>query len=144
MMVVIPHPTEELKLIKLQKSLIADLNTAATIYVASIPLWIDFPFSDSESYTKNELKTITKSIKEITLGELQYSSNEVYIPVSIKTDAAEIKTKLSFLKLYKGADSNPALNFEQPVKKIKIFRLGIPEDLSTNSKAIKDFVWCKL
>lgn len=142
-MVLIPHPTEELKLRKFQKKLIADLNTCSTIHVASTPLWIEIP-SETSLVTKDDLKNFSKTIISVEPAELTQTDSEIYLAIKIKTSKSEIQSNLSLLKLYKGNSKSLTKNTELPFKKIKIFRLGIPEDLSSNSKAIKDFVWCKL
>ena len=41
MIVIIPHQTEELKLIRFQKELIKQLNSQKDIFYAQQPLWIE-------------------------------------------------------------------------------------------------------
>lgn len=143
-MVLIPHPTEELKLIKFQKKLISELNVAPSIYVSHLPLWIDIPNTNIVPETKDDLKTFSKTINSVEFVDFTQDDKGLSIKVTINTTTGKIFADLPILHLYKGPAKNLPQNIELPFKKIKIFRLGIPEDLSTNSKAIKDFVWCKL
>ncbi len=142
MMVIIPHETELLKLVKYQKQLIQQLNSNSSIYTAHQPLWIEFSCHQFNAESQDDLKSFSKKITSIELEKLSHTSDKIFAIVKIKTDLAEIQSELPLLDLYKGSPKSADL--ELPFKKIKIFRLGIPEDLSENSKAIKDFVWCKL
>lgn len=142
MMVIIPHETELLKLVKFQKQLIKDLNSASTIYAAHQPLWIEFSHEQFKAESQADLKLLSKRIISIELEKLSQSDEKIIAVVKIKTDIADIMAELPLLHLYKGSPKSADIEF--PFKKIKIFRLGIPEDLSENSKAIIESVWCKL
>lgn len=141
-MVIIPHPTEQIKLIKFQKQLISELNDSNTIYYSFLPLWIELNSNLFQSEDQKDLKLISKKITSIDLIEILNTDKDIGIKIIIKTDSKEIECYLPLLKLYKGPSKKS--DWQIPVKKIKIFRLGIPEDFYENSKAIKDFVWCKL
>lgn len=142
-MVIIPHETELLKLVKFQKLLISNTNDSNSVYIASQPLWIPFQ-CNSNINTKDDLKQISKTINSIELNNIEKSANDFYISVTIATTNGTFTSKLPLLRLYHGNEKSIPANTDLPFKKIKIFRLGIPEDLSENSKAIIESVWCKL
>ena len=144
MAVVILHPTEELKLIKFQKELISDLFTEGRILLAARPLWIEI---GSDSVTYKELPSL--NIRSIDFGELEISDKEIYIPVIISTENEQIASKLSLVSIYSGntfSDSDRTIirQKKQPVRQLKIFRLGNEKELSSVSKCITESKWCKL
>ena len=57
MIVIVPHPTQELLLIKAQKELIKKLFSTDTIIYCQLPLWIDADF-DSVVKAKKEIKNL--------------------------------------------------------------------------------------
>ena len=144
MAVVILHPTEELKLIKFQKELISDLFTEGRILLAARPLWIKIG-SDSVPY--NELTSL--NIRSIEFGELEISDKEIYIPVIISTENEQIDSKLSLVSIYSNntfSDSDRTIirQKKQPVRQLKVFRLGNEKELSSISKCITESKWYKL
>ncbi len=144
MAVVILHPTEELKLIKFQKELISDLFTEGRILLAARPLWIEI---GSDSVTYKELTSL--NIRSIDFGELEISDKEIYIPVIISTENEQIASKLSLVSIYSGntfSDSDRTIirQKKQPVRQLKVFRLGNEKELSSVSKCITESKWCKL
>lgn len=145
MTVIIPHPTEELKLIKFQKELIKILNTEGKIYYAHQPLWLPLP-EEYSANTKAELKTMGKNIKQIKILSPEYKNSDVQLPVMID----DKKVFLPLLHFYKknGSQSTENISLPQlppcPVSLFKIFRLAISEKTSENSQAVTDFTWIKL
>ena len=143
MAVIIIHPTEELKLINLQKELISELFTEGRILVAAMPLWI--PLVDSaETTTEHE-----KLKYQIELNNLEITDTEVFIPVTITSDKGKFSSKLTLVNLHRGrafSDSDRKIisQKKQPVRQLKIFRLGIAQAEGPHAKSISDFVWCKL
>ena len=143
MAVVILHPTEELKLIKFQKELISDLFTEGRILLAARPLWIEI---GSDSVTYKELPSL--NIRSIDFGELEISDKEIYIPVIISTENEQIVSKLSLVSIYRNntfSDSDRTIirQKKQPVRQLKVFRLGNEKELSSVSKCITEYKWCK-
>ena len=144
MAVVILHPTEELKLIKFQKELISDLFTEGRILLADRPLWIEI---GSDSVTYKELPSL--NIRSIDFGEPEISDKEIYIPVIISTENEQIVSKLSLVSIYRNntfSDSDRTIirQKKQPVRQLKVFRLGIEKELSSNSKCITESKWIKI
>ena len=142
MAVIILHPTEELKLINLQKELISELFTEGRILVAAMPLWI--PLVDSaETTTEHE-----KLKYQIELNNLEITDTEVFIPVTITSDKGKFSSKLTLVNLHSGqnfsdSDRQFISQKKQPVKQLKVFRLGIEKELSSNSKCITESKWIK-
>ena len=143
MAVIILHPTEELKLINLQKELISELFTEGRILVAAMPLWI--PLVDSAETT-----TEHKKLKyQIELNNLEITDTEVFIPVTITSDKGKFSSKLTLVNLHSGqnfSDSDRQIisQKKQPVRQLKVFRLGIEKELSSNSKCITESKWIKI
>lgn len=139
------HPTEELLFINFQKELIADLNSETDIFYSQTPLYIDFPFFTSKS--KNELKQIVKSIKQIKFDSLFLDDKTVFIPVTIITETKTFSSRLNLIHKLKG-NNFPSQAFldkkKSPVENLKIFRLGIMNKSSNNTYELSDFVWAKL
>lgn len=144
MAVVILHPTEELKLIEFQKELISDLFTEGRILLAARPLWIEI---GSNFVPYNELTSL--NIRSIDFGELEISDKEIYIPVRINTENEQTASKLSLVSIYSSntfSDSDRTIirQKKQPVRQLKIFRLGNEKELSSVSKCISESKWIKL
>ena len=143
MAVIILHPTEELKLINLQKELISELFTEGRILVAAMPLWI--PLVDSAETT-----TEHKKLKyQIELNNLEITDTEVFIPVTITSDKGKLSSKLTLVNLHSGqnfsdSDRQFISQKKQPVRQLKVFRLGIEKELSSNSKCITESKWIKI
>lgn len=171
MFVIIPHPTEELKLINFQKKLIKKNNDENTILYACQPLWIELPDFDDSEASKAELKNFSKTIKEIIIKNTDYYDdekkplpletswessketfqeaaqnfpNEIFLPVEIITQDATIKSKIPLLRIYKGQLPQNLKNQKSPVEKLKIFRIAKTALYSENQKSLQDFIWCKL
>lgn len=145
MVVIIPHPTEELKLIKFQKELIKLLNFEGKVYYAHQPVWFELP-EEFSADSKTDLKNIGKHINQITVFSPEYHKDDVVIPIMIN----EVKVFFTLLHRYKkngskGSELNSLPSLPPcPVSRLKIFRIAISEQISENSKALKDFVWIKL
>lgn len=147
MPVIILHPTEELKLIKLQKELVFELFNKKRILYRTTPLWIEL--SDLDIQNKNDLNQTAEKISGVTLCELQVSEKNIFINVKVLCDKKEITAKLPLVNILKGEvfskeDINLIQKKNQPVKQLKVFRLGIEKELSSNSKCITDCKWIKI
>ena len=138
MPVIILHPTEELKLIKLQKELISELFEDGRILYAARPLWI-----------KINTEVVGPQIKHIELGELEVSDNSIYIPVTITTEQGTQFSKLTLVIIHNNhtftdTDRQNIEKIKQPVRQLKVFRLGIEKELSSNSKCITESKWIQI
>ena len=85
----------------------------------------------------------------IELGDLQASNTEILIPITITADDSTINTKLTLVKIHSGkeftdTERQKIAQKKQPVRQLKIFRLGIEKELSPVSKCITDSKWIKL
>ena len=141
MAVIILHPTEELKLINFQKELISDLFTEGRILVAARPLWIPV----DETFEKLN----HHNISSVEFGDLETTESEIYIPVKIATTNGNKSSKLSLVSIYNNSnftepDRQIISQKKQPVRQLKIFRLGNEKELSSISKCITDFKWIKI
>ena len=133
-LVLIPHPTEELIFAKLQKELISVFFDTERVMYAVKPLWIE---------------TNQRRVQSVELSELCATPREIFIPVTITTENNTIKSKLSLVTIYSGKDfsdseRNAITQKKQPVRQLKVFRLGIEKELSPNSKCLLDSKWIKL
>lgn len=144
MIVIIPHPSEELKLIKYQKELISKLNKSGQIYYAVTPIYIELSQDYSLYSTTKELKNIANQISKVELLKLEVKEH-IYIEVLIRINEKDIKISVPFLRLYRTTEINNKVDFpELPVKELKIFRVAKKNLLSPVSSSIADSVWKKL
>ena len=151
MAVIILHPTEELKLIKLQKEIISELFEEGRILYAVKPLWIkihdDLAPVDSAQERKNELSKY--NIRQVELDDIELSENSIFIPVTITTDTAAYNSKLTLVNLHSGRqftgfDRDKLNKIKQPVRQLKVFRLGNEKELGSSSKCITKSRWIKI
>lgn len=160
MIVIIAHPTEELKLIRLQKKLIESLNDDNTIWFRNIPLWIEIP-QTPDSYDKN-LKAFSKMIETITLARPKLSTNGecIFIPVQIKTKKEVLNSELPLIYRLKGnkptalpADLADLADLDFSQMQLKQCQLAVVSKLhdagaavqscKTSSYILQDSVWFK-
>ena len=146
MKVIILHPTEELLLVNYQKELIKALYSDNRVIFAVSPLWLDLPEKDVSS---ENLKEISKTIRQITFGEIVFDSSKISLSVKIETSGGSFSSKLSLVSIIKGADfseedKNSAAKIKQPVRHLKVFRLGMVQEEGPHAKSISKSVWCKI
>ena len=166
MAVIILHPTEELKLINFQKELISALFTEGRILLAARPLWIPLstvvdakntvvePVETTAEHKQSDIRGSFdelnhRNIRSVEFGELETTESEIYIPVKIETKEGVLSSKLSLVSIYKNTnftetDRQIISQKKQPVRQLKVFRLGTEKELSSISKCITEFKWCKL
>ena len=169
MTVIIPHPTEDLIFAKLQKELISELFEDERIMIAEKPLWI--PVNTVIECSRSECIEITgvsencgfddggfdtasgllnhRVIVGVDVGGLEICENSVFIPVTISTKSGQVNSKLTLVRLHKGrtfgkSDSEKLAKIKQPVRQLKIFRLGNEKELSSVSKCIIESKWIKI
>ena len=148
MVVIIPHATEELKLAAFQKELIEALFSDDRIIYRTTPLWIEVS-EETAACNKDSLKAFSKTLQLVELGEVELEKDNIFIPVRIQTENRIINSKLTLVRLHSGnifsdIDLNILRQKKQPVRQLKIFRLGIVQADGPHAKSISDFVWCKL
>ena len=146
MKVIILHPTEELLLVNYQKELIKALYSDNRVIFAVSPLWLELPEKDVSS---ENLKEISKTIRQITFGEIVFDSGKISLSVKIETSDGTFSSKLSLVSIIKGADfseedKNSAAKIKQPVRQLKVFRLGMVQEEGPHAKSISKSVWCKI
>ncbi|MCR4580205.1 MAG: hypothetical protein K5681_07660 [Treponema sp.] len=148
MTLIIPHPTEELRLIEFQKELIKAFFTDERIIYSATPLWIELPENFAVEKAES-LKKLSKSIEEVKLGPLQMTEREIYLKAHIKTLEEDFFSKLTLVRIHSGkiftaSEQSLLAEKKEPVNILKIFRLGIEEKLSPAAKALSASVWVKL
>ena len=145
MIVVAPHPTEELKLIKYQKALIKKLFVPGVIIYAHQPLWIETDFTS--------VQEAKESITGVTLTGVEYDESsgiitgKVMIDPRVKPeDDKKIITKQPLIHI-KGTIPNIQSVLQDtslfPLP-LKIFRLGECTCPSPGVYELKNTVWKKL
>ena len=151
MVVIIPHPTEELIFAKLQKQLISELFEDGRIMYAVKPLWIEVNtvVEPVETTAEHELSEVCGILSKIELGDFEISEGSIFIPVTITTETAQHNSKLTLVNLHSGrqftdSDRQTISKIKQPVRQVKVFRLGLEKELSPNSKCITESKWVKL
>ena len=159
MIVITPHPTEELRLIKYQKELVRCLFTPGALVYAHQPLWIPANFESVEQ-AKKEIKSVNVSAPEYD------EERESFIcPVKIETVGGTcLESKLDFIHglPHRSAPRNDG-TFSAPrndchcersaaihINKdlfplpLKIFRLGECTSPSPGFYELSNVVWKKL
>ncbi|MCR4899642.1 MAG: hypothetical protein K5907_02375 [Treponema sp.] len=143
--VIVPHPTEELLLIKLQKKLIRQFFTSDGLIFACQPLWIPSVFETVEA-AKAEITQIT-----LQNPEFDSDKNQIFCPVKIqsKNKADKLCDQTSTLPLVQfenaTAPAAPMLKKEElfPLS-LKIFRLGESSSPCNGLHELTAAVWKKL
>ena len=149
MAVIILHPTEELIFAKLQKELISELFEDDRIMIAVKPLWIPFNPVNPGNECEGGFDTTLRVTQPPAVGELEFSEDSVFLPVTVYTEAGQYNTKLTLVILHIGRkfteiDHQKITKIKQPVRQLKVFRLGLEKEFSSNSKCITESRWCKL
>lgn len=143
MTVLMFHSTEQLKLVALQKKLTAALNNRDVIFYAHMPLWLELP----QNLQQTDLKSLSKSIKKITVVSFVCNSDTVFLKFQIDVSDNKYFAELPLIHKYKG-DKEDKFNMpeqkELPFEMVTIFRLGIQKKLSSNSKCITESKWVKM
>ncbi len=156
--VLIPHPTEELIFAKLQKELISDFFEEGRILYAVKPLWIKINtprwLSSPEGVSKPQsgskpvvsIRCFASLNHQVDLGNLESTETEIFITVTINK---ETSGKLSLVKIHSGkeftdSERQSLSQKKQPVRQLKVFRLGVEKELSSNSKCITESKWIKI
>ena len=143
MVVITPHPTQELLLIKYQKQMISLLFTPGTLIYAHQPLWIPTDF-ESVDQAKKEINSVT-----VLAPEYDENGEGLFCPVKIQTVGGEyLESKLDFIH------GLPHCVVPEPVEgrnddnifplTLKIFRLGECTSPSPNVYELCNVVWKKL
>lgn len=133
-----------------------------TFFYAPLPLWLELNHDDFFCENKSQLKKLATDIKSVSLLEnLKIIENSVSITAKIvlakKQNSPENSTSpencefffdlpvstLHNCKNITGENLKIIKNTKNPIKNIKIFKLGICKQISENTKEIEDFVWAK-
>ncbi len=142
MVVIVPHPTEELRLIKYQKELIRSLFTPGALIYAHQPLWITTTFESVEQ-AKKEIKSVT-----VLAPESDENAEGIFCPVKIETLGGDcLESKLDFIcGLPRFARNDTAIHTNEDLfpLSLKIFRLGECTSPSPNIYELSNVVWKKL
>lgn len=139
--VIAPHPTEELILIRTQKELIKNLFEKGSLIYSHTPLWIPTPF-ESVKQAKKEIKSIS-----VLAPEYDEKEDAVICPVKIETTGGEcLESKLEFIHCHceKRHDATIHTNDKTFPLPLKIFRLGECTSPSPNVYELASTVWKKL
>ena len=164
MTVIIPHPTEELIFAKLQKEIISELFEDGRIMIAEKPLWI--PVNTVIECSRSECIEITgvsencgfdtasgllnhREISFVDVGELEICEDSVFVEVTVKSDSGDFLSRLNLVRLHSGrqfsdSDRLKLAKIKQPVRQLKVFRLGLVQEEGLHAKSISKSVWCKL
>ena len=169
MAVIIMHPTEELIFAKLQKELISELFEDGRIMIAVKPLWIpvnSVPLvieceqserieitgstgNDGVDTGHGGFDTTFRVIQPPAFGEIEFSEDRIFLPVTVQSEKNQLHSKLTLVILHSGRqftdlDRQRITKIKQPVRQIKVFRLGNEKELSSISKCIIESKWIKI
>ena len=146
MIVITPHPTEELKLIKYQKELVRRLFTPGALVYAHQPLWFPVDFAS--------VQEAKESITGVTLTGVEYDEkNKIVVCVGEVAMGS-----LPFDKIRKRGSKGPLVHIQGDIPNVqaalqdaplfplplKIFRLGECTSPSPNVYELKNIIWKKL
>lgn len=169
MLVVILHPTEQLKITNLQKEICTKVNSAEPCIFPTFPLWFpltaDF-YSDlfssdeleletSNNNLKTLLKNISKKIDKLSIDIFQSEQKEIpKLRLNILTDKKTFTSEIPLYQEYKSLNESQKILLNEKVKKLsssesfpmslKIFRIAKAVKLSEKSQGLQAFVWMKI
>lgn len=153
MMIIIPHPTEILKLRNYQKKIVRENFNKDFIFYSSKPLEINVPCQISQENPKKTASLIKKI--EIQKAEFSEQKSEFFCPVYIFTENQKYESELTLVTVEGRVSENFEFspNAENQKKSteetdfplcLKIFRVGNKISLSQTASAVEDAVWKKL
>ena len=142
MLVIILHPSQEIKISRLIKELSGFCAKKGATTYKKVPLWIPLP----------QNKTMEDKITDLQVLLPQQKDDEIICPVKITYEDGKYftevtlqrflhKTKEDFVSDFLTMNKSAAEMFPM---QIKVFRLGSTVDISRNAKALRESVWQKL
>ena len=142
MLVIILHPSQEIKLSQLIKELSGFCAKKGATTYKKVPLWIPLP----------QNKTMDDKITDLQLLLPQQKNDEILCPVQITYEDGKYfteltlqgflhKTKEDFVSDFLTMNKSAAEIFPM---QIKVFRLGNTVDITRNAKAIAESEWRKI
>ncbi len=142
MLVIILHPSQEIKLSRLIKELSGFCAKKGATTYKKVPLWIPLPPN----------KTMEDKITELQVLLPQQKTEEIICPVQITYEDEKYFTEVTLQRFLHKAKEDFVSDFLTMNKsaaeifpmQIKVFRLGNTVDISRNDKALTDSVWRKL
>lgn len=156
MVVIIPHPTQQLQLIRAQKALISFFNDDEATWYSQVPLIAKLPQELSDASTKLQLKEIALLISAVKTGPLSFSPDKatIFLPLTIETKKGALKTELPLLHKLNGTSKAPDLSKTSSLEFPPVlpqFKLSIAlhnastavQGCKTSSYIFQDSVWFK-
>ena len=142
MVVIILHPSQEIKINHLIKELSGFCAKKEAVTYRKFPLWISLP----------QNKTIEDKITGVQMLLPQQKDDEIVCPVLINYEDEEYKTELTLQRFLNKPDEDFVSDFlmmnknaaEMFPMQIKVFRTGNTVDISRNAKAIAKSEWRKI
>ena len=142
MLVIILHPSQEIKLSQLIKELSSFCAKKGATTYKKVPLWISLP----------QNKTMEDKITDLQVLLPQQKSEEIICPVQITYEDGKYFTEVTLQRFLYKAEKDFVSDFLTMNKnaaeifpmQIKVFRLGNTVDISRNAKALRESVWQKL
>lgn len=87
MIVLIPHPTEQLILAQMQRSILILLNSNDFCWYPQYPLWVQF-----DSQNTPGIKTIKQMSVQFSIEKAQIKNEILFFPVILKLNDSTIRT----------------------------------------------------
>ena len=142
MVVIILHPSQEIKINHLIKELSGFCAKKEAVTYRKLPLWIYLP----------QNKTIEDKITGIQMLLPQQKDDEIVCPVLINYDDEEYKTELTLQRFLNKPDEDFVSDFlmmnkaaaEMFPMQITVFRTGNTVNITRNAKAIAESEWRKI
>ena len=142
MVVIILHPSQEIKINHLIKEISGFCAKKEAVTYRKLPLWIPLP----------QNKTIEDKITGVQMLLPQQKDDEIVCPVLINYEDEEYKTELTLQRFLNKPDEDYVSDFlmvnktaaEMFPMQIKVFRTGNTVDITRNAKAIAESEWRKL
>lgn len=142
MVVIILHPSQEIKINHLIKELSGFCAKKEAVTYRKLPLWIYLP----------QNKTIENKITGVQMLLPQQKDDEIVCPVLINYEDEEYKTELTLQRFLNKPNEDYVSDFlmlnkaaaEMFPMQIKVFRTGNTVDITRNAKAIAESEWRKI
>ena len=146
MKVLILHPNDELKLIKLQEEILSSCKTGGKKIFKSFPLWCKlnaFEEKIFENLCAKSNKEISSEITSVTISS-PCVSESVFLPLEISfSDGNKLSLKIDLLLFEDNKTEFENFILPEFFCKIKIFRIG-DAIFEGNTYYLQDSVWRKI
>ncbi|MCR4743421.1 MAG: hypothetical protein K5866_11200 [Treponema sp.] len=138
MFLLIPHKDLELRLVKIQKKIINDLDCKKYIPFQSFPLWLPLNnLLEEDLNIYQGIKNLKDNIEAISIQKILCKNKSVDLEILIKYQKKEYRIDLPIVRFLNSTEGLQVSQFTEYTKelpqKINIFRIGFSENYREES-----------